>query len=128
MARARTGPTEAQEQEALFSWAAYNRGKYPQLELMYHIPNEGKRSGMNGYRLKAQGLRKGVPDICLPVPSGRYTALYIELKRMDGGRVSEEQRGWISALNRVGCRAVVCHGWEAARVEIEQYLGGRLET
>jgi hypothetical protein len=34
-------PTEAQEQEALFRWAAYNRAKYPALALMYHIPNEG---------------------------------------------------------------------------------------
>lgn len=120
-------PTEAQEQEALFSWAAYNRAKYPALAMMYHIPNEGKRSGLNGLRMRAQGLRAGVPDICLPVPSGRYTALYIELKRRQGGRVSEAQAGWIGALNRVGCRAVVCRGWEEAREEIERYLGGRLE-
>ena len=126
MPRASGGPTEAQEQEALFRWAAYSRGKYPALELLYHIPNEGQRSGLTGYRMKLQGLRRGVPDICLPVPYGRFTALYIELKRRDGGRVSEEQRGWIAALNRVGCRAVVCRGWDEAREEIERYLGGRL--
>lgn len=120
-------PTEAQEQEALFRWAAYSRVKYPELALIYHIANEGKRSGLTGYRLKLQGLQPGVPDICLPVPSGRFTALYIELKRRNGGRVSEAQRGWISALNRVGCRAVVCHGWDDAREEIERYLGGNRE-
>ena len=120
-------PTEAQEQEALFRWAAYSRVKYPELALIYHIANEGKRSGLTGYRLKLQGLQPGVPDICLPVPSGRFTALYIELKRRNGGRVSEAQRGWISALNRVGCRAVVCRGWDEAREEIERYLGGSRE-
>lgn len=120
-------PTEAQEQEALFRWAAYNRAKYPALALMYHIPNEGRRSGLTGYGLKMQGLRPGVPDICLPVPSMHHTALYIELKRRDGGRLSDAQAGWIAALNRVGCRAVVCHGWDEARTEIERYLGGSRE-
>lgn len=120
-------PTEAQEQEALFRWAAYSRAKYPELALLYHIPNEGQRSPLTGYRLKLQGLQPGVPDICLPVPSVHYTALYIELKRREGGRVSEAQAGWIAALNRVGCRAVVCRGWDEARAEIERYLGGSRE-
>lgn len=120
------GATEAQEQEALLRWAAYSRGKYPALDLMYHIPNGGSRNLIEARHLKEQGVKAGVPDICLPVPSGRYTALYIELKRKDGGRVSEAQRGWIAALNRVGCRAVVCRGWDEARDAIEQYLGGRI--
>lgn len=117
------GASEAQEQAALFQWAAVSRVKYPELALMYHIPNEGKRSLAEGRRMKEQGLQAGVPDICLPVPNVRYTALYIEMKRRDGGRLSEEQHGWITALNRVGCRAVVCHGWDEAREEIERYLG-----
>jgi hypothetical protein len=123
-ARSRSAvPTEAQEQEALFRWAAYNRGRFPALELLYHIPNGGGRNLIEAAHLKAQGVKPGVPDICLPVPSVRYTALYIELKRRKGGVVSDAQRGWIAALNRVGCRAVVCHGWDEAREEIERYLG-----
>lgn len=125
LARTSAAPTEAQEQESLFRWAAYNRIKYPELELMYHVPNGGGRNLIEAAHLKAQGVKPGVPDICLPVPNIKYTALYIELKRRKGGKVSEEQRGWIAALNRVGCRAVVCHGWDEAREEIERYLGGR---
>ena len=114
--------TEAQEQAALFEWAARSRVKYPALDLLYHIPNGGSRNPIEARHLREQGVKAGVPDICLPVPSQHYTALYIELKRPDGGRVSDAQRRWIAALNRVGCRAVVCHGWDAARVEIERYL------
>ena len=124
MTRITAAPTEAQEQESLFRWAAYNRVKYPELELMYHVPNGGGRNLIEAAHLKAQGVKPGVPDICLPVPNIKYTALYIELKRRKGGKVSEDQRGWITALNRVGCRAVVCHGWDEAREEIERYLGG----
>jgi hypothetical protein len=126
MARRSAVPTEAQEQEALFRWATYSRAKYPALDLLFHVPNGGGRNLIEAAHLKAQGVKPGVPDICLPVPSGRFTALYIELKRKERGRVSDAQRGWIAALNRVGCRAVVCRGWDEARAEIERYLGGRI--
>lgn len=123
MARAKNAaPTEAQEQEALFQWASYNQRKYPELELMFHIPNEGKRTGLNGWYLKRQGMKAGVPDICLPVPAHGRCALYIEMKRRDGGRLSDAQHGWIQALNRAGNLAIVCHGWEEARDAIMNYL------
>ena len=118
---------EAQEQTMLFEWARLSITKYPELELLFAIPNGGSRNLIEAAHLKAQGVKPGVPDICLPVPSVRYTALYIELKRRKGGVVSDAQRGWIAALNRVGCRAVVCHGWDEAREEIERYLGGSRE-
>ena len=34
-------PTEATEQIELFRWAEMAKQKYPDLELMYHIPNGG---------------------------------------------------------------------------------------
>lgn len=37
-------PHEANEQEALFRWAWFMRGKYPELDLLYHIPNGGSRN------------------------------------------------------------------------------------
>lgn len=116
-------PLEADEQTALFRWAAYSAAKYPALRLMFAIPNGGSRHPAEAAHMKAQGVKPGVPDICLPVPVGRYAALYIELKRKKGGRVSDEQRGWIEALNRAGNRAVVCRGWDEAREEIVRYLG-----
>lgn len=116
-------PLEADEQTTLFRWAAYSATKYPALRLMFAIPNGGSRHPAEAAHMKAQGVKPGVPDICLPVPVGRYAALYIELKRKKGGRVSDEQRGWIEALNRVGNRAVVCRGWDEAREEIVRYLG-----
>lgn len=122
MPRSEYLPTESQEQRALFCWAAYQQPRHPELRLMYHVPNEGKRTGATGARMRAEGLRPGVPDICLPVARGGYHALYIELKRLRGGRLSEDQRAWLSALSTAGNKAVVCRGWEAARKEIERYL------
>lgn len=118
----RTIPTEAQEQSALFEWAGRMQGRYPALALCFHIPNGGSRHPAEARHLREQGVKAGVPDICLPVPNKRYAALYIEMKRTKGGRVSEEQKAWITALNRAGNRAVVCRGWEEARDEIMEYL------
>ena len=35
--------TESEEQRSLFVWAMLAAGKYPALNLLFHIPNEGKR-------------------------------------------------------------------------------------
>lgn len=116
-------PTESQEQRALFEWAGYLSQDYPQLRLLYHIPNEGVRSPVGGMLAIAEGLKPGVPDICLPVANETYSSLYIELKRTKRGTVSAEQKWWIAELEAAGCRAVVCKGWLAAADEIKKYLG-----
>ena len=88
-------PTEAQEQMTLFSWAAMQSGKYPELNLLYHVPNGGSRHKAEAGRLRAEGVKAGVPDLCLPVARGQYHGLYIELKRQRGGRTSDINRsGW----------------------------------
>ena len=66
-------------------------------------------------------MKKGVPDLCLPVPRKNYHGLYIEMK-YGNGRTSKEQREWINKLNEQGYKAVVCNGFEKAKETIEKYL------
>lgn len=118
--------TEAQEQEWLFQWATAMRTlRWPELELMFHVPNGGSRNKVEAARLKAQGVKAGVPDIFLPVARKGWHGLFIELKRLVGGKVSPEQEMMIKRLNEQGYRAVVCKGWNAAADEIEKYMGGQ---
>ena len=124
MRRRMNGATEADEQVLLMRWAAYSLGRYPKLRMLHHIPNGGSRNHAEAAHLRAQGVRPGVPDLCLPVARGGYHGLYIELKRRVGGRLSEEQKGWLEALRRNGYRAVRCDGWEDAARVIAEYLGG----
>lgn len=114
--------TEAQEQAALFEWAERMKGKYPELSLLFAIPNGGSRHPAEAKNLKAQGVKPGVPDLCLPVARGGYHALYIELKRRKGGRTSPGQEAWISALKEQGNAATICFGWEMAAHTIVAYL------
>ena len=119
-----TSPLERDEQELLFEWAEYATITHPELALLYHIPNGGRRAAREAHNLRLQGVKAGVPDICLPVPRGGYGALYIELKRKRGGVVSEHQRAWIGALNRAGNKAIVCKGFDEAKQAIQDYLNG----
>lgn len=119
----RTIPTEDEEQAWLFSWAEISTARFPELRLMHHIPNGGKRSKAEAARFKRMGVKAGVPDIFLPVPRGRYHGLYIELKALDG-RVSAEQTNFLSAVKKQGYFSAVAYGGQAAAEIITRYLKG----
>lgn len=111
-------PTEDVEQMCLFRWADAQSGKYPELSLMYHIPNGGKRGKAEAGRFRAMGVKSGVPDIFLPIKGTtynfdcpyevHYSGLYIELKRQRGGTVSAAQKQWIASLRDAGYAVEVC--------------------
>jgi hypothetical protein len=115
-------PTESAEQQALFQWAALQSGKYPELVLLYHVPNGGSRHKAEAGRLRAEGVKSGVPDLCLPVARAGYHGLYIELKRLKGGRTSANQEAWLERLEEQGYAVRLCKGWEAAARAILEYL------
>ena len=110
-------------QYALMLWAqqASVRHQWPELALLYHIENERQCSPQQAARRKRMGVKRGVPDLCLPVRRGPYAGLYIELKT-PAGRPSQEQTWWVHQLQEAGYSACVCYGWEAARDELLHYL------
>lgn len=114
--------TEEEEQITLFSWAALNEGRHPELRWMYAIPNGGLRSKTEAARMKKAGVKKGVSDIFLPAARGKYHGLYIELKKLCGGRASKEQIKFIEAVRKEGYYADVKCGWVAAAKLIVDYL------
>lgn len=121
------GVTEHDHQVTLFQWAFLMRHAHPELALMFAIPNGGRRDKAVAAKLKAEGVRAGVPDIFLPVPRGAYHGLFIELKRPGNakareGKATDEQKAMLASLAGQGYRAVVAVGWDKARDQIIQYL------
>lgn len=121
--------SEAQEQTAVIKWSQglYKkqpdiREKYPELKLLFHIPNGGYRNAIEGKHLKAQGVKPGVPDLCLPVARGHYHGLYIEMKTKTG-RERSEQAWWRTELMKQGYCSEVCRGYEHAINVLNWYLG-----
>lgn len=115
--------TEAQHQTILIQWTQLPqvREKYPELKLLYHVPNGGKRNPIEAKHLKEQGVKSGVPDLCLPVARKEFHGLYIEMKTKTG-KPSDNQKWWITELNNQRYKAVICHGWEEAKQCLTDYL------
>src|SRR5512139_796028 len=110
------------EQVALIRWARLMSKQWPELSLLFAIPNGGARDVRTGRRLKDEGVQRGVPDLCLPVAKGPWHGCYIELKRRDGGTLSEHQEWWLEQLQRQHYYAVLARGWEHAAEILVQYL------
>lgn len=119
------GASEHDIQVALFRWWELWTRQKPHLRpLLFAIPNGGARNAVTGARLKAEGVRAGVPDLCLAVPIRPFSGLWLELKK-EGGRVSQAQEQMIAALNMAGYLAVIAYGFDGAKGIIEAYLDGR---
>ncbi len=114
--------TEHDIQATLIRWVDLMAQRHPEMRLLYAIPNGGFRHPATAAKLKAEGVRPGVPDLCLPVPRDKWHGLYIEMKT-PSGTVRQQQREWLNALADNGYQVVVCHGWISAAKEIFEYLG-----
>lgn len=112
--------SESLEQQKVFAWAKVVSYLYHDIDLMYHIPNEGKRTYYTGGKMKKEGLKKGVSDICLPVPSGKYSGLYIEMK-YGRNKPTKEQENFLKRINKLGYASCVCYTGKEAIDKIKLY-------
>ena len=117
-------PSEHQEQVSVFREAAIRAQADPRWSMLFAIPNGGKRSIGVAVKMKAEGVKSGVPDMFLPIPVGSYCGMFIELKKRSGGQVSPAQRAFLASLDD-RYRAVVANGAQHAVDKILAYLEGR---
>lgn len=124
-------PKEHDEQALIISFAEQmvRFGKFPELAGLYAVPNGSLLAGDNRMRaiqmarLKAEGLRPGVPDLVLPVARRGFNSLYLELKSTRAGAKSTaEQVAWRDWLNAHGNLAVECFGAKQAIDKLTWYL------
>lgn len=113
-----SGASEHDEQVRLFKLAA----QYQELETMFAIPNGGHRSKATAGRLKAEGVKSGVPDIFLPVKSREYGGMFIEMK-VGRNKPTENQRDYMFNLSAAGYYCTTCYGADDALAEILWYIG-----
>lgn len=102
---------ESSEQILLVQWCDVQSFKYPELKMIFAIPNGGSRHKLEAINLKRSGVKAGVPDLFLPRPNGKYHGLFIEMK-YGKNKTTRNQDEWIKNLDKQGYKAVVCFGFE----------------
>jgi hypothetical protein len=114
--------TEHAAQSALFSTIRMHEGQYPELALLFAIPNGGHRDKRTAAKLKAEGVKAGVPDMMLPVARGDFHGLFIEMK-VGKNTPSVNQRWWMEQLKAQAYHTTVCWEWTQALEILLDYLG-----
>ena len=120
--RAKPVDREGLEQAALM---AELRARMPEVaDLIYHVPNGGHRVKAVAAKLKAQGVKPGIPDLVLPMARGGFFGLYIEFKATppNDAAISSSQHERIRKLNAQGYLAVVCRGHFDTMEQVRAYL------
>lgn len=102
------------------------RYKYPKA-ILYAIPNGGKRNLREAVRLKASGVLKGVPDLCLAKAASGYHGLYIEMKH-GKNKPTDEQDKVIATLKGEGYAVAVCYSLDGFIELVEGYLNGKYQA
>lgn len=113
--------SEHNEQVKLFKNLKNLSVQYPQLNLIFAIPNGGARNKITARNLKLEGVKAGVPDIFIPIPQNQYSGMFIELKKK-GNYLRKEQKNFIEELLKLNYNCVVCYSAKDALVAIQEYL------
>ena len=93
--------SEQAEQEIFLLWF---RMQYKNV-LIFHIPNGAGVGIKLGIKLKKTGVVPGIPDLHIP-----QWKLWIEMKRQQGGKVSNEQKDIIQHLESIGHEVIIGKG------------------
>jgi len=116
----RNAQPEAIEQAKVIAWARANERNYPYLWMLHCSLNGVKMTKAQAGRAIAQGMKKGVADLFLPVKMGIYGGLYIEMKS-EKGRTSIDQSKFLKAVSDNGYAVSVCYSANEAIKRIEDY-------
>lgn len=132
-------PSEHDEQVMLFKMMALHSNKYPALKFAFAIPNGGHRHVKVAMKLKEEGVKSGVLDIFIPIPTKKKCSeplkvngdvfygynirmgLFIEMKKK-GNQPTPNQVEFITYLRSAGYQCNVCYNADEAMKVILEYL------
>ena len=108
---------ETMQQKFLFEWASH----IPELKYMFSTLNGVHLSAIQSIVASQTGLKKGVLDVVLLLPRGKYHGLLIEMK-VKPNKPTAEQLDFLKHHNNLGYKCIVCYSWIEAKDQIINYL------
>lgn len=104
-----------------FHWIECLTPQYPILQWLFHYPaGELRKKGIAG-KLKAMGVRAGIPDFLLPRRCGKWLGLAVELKSPTG-KLRQSQSEWLDTFREEGYLTAVCRTLEDFQRVTEKFL------
>jgi len=107
------------EEQIQVQVAQYLDAKLPRDWRWFHSPNGGHRLKSVAAKLKAQGVKPGVPDVCILRPNG--SPLWIELKAF-GGVLTVSQKDFMSWAIAAKQPFKVCRSVGEVEVFLKEFL------
>ena len=122
-----TNRSEEHEQARLIQWASRPavRAIAPELAFLFHTPNGGKRDAFVGAQMTALGVKRGVPDLLLPLQRNGHTGLAIEFKSLTG-TTTPHQDAFLSYLRSQGWHTAIARTAEQGQHILAQYVHEQL--
>jgi hypothetical protein len=124
-------PPEKDEQSAFAAWLRLNG------YVFCYVPNDMPITGRGGKpnfgwlnSAIKRGLQPGMPDyLIFGDAKGRPLNVAIEMKRVKGGKASENQERMLYALKGVNWNVYICHGAQEAmcRLDYEKKARGYIQ-
>ena len=108
---------EHQLQVSCINWMRYQHPK----RLIFAIPNGGNRNVITAKKLKAEGVKAGIPDLFMAVPNTQHNGLFIELKA-GKNKPTDKQNEVIEHLKSAGYRCEVINNFDDFRKTVNDYL------
>ena len=110
---------EHELQAACVKWFSL---QYPQYDrMLFAIPNGGHRDIRTAARLKAEGVKRGVPDLFLSIPRAGYCGLYIEMKYGEN-KLTADQEAFFKKARDLGYCCLDFYNLEEFVAVITDYL------
>jgi VRR-NUC domain len=108
------GRSEERDQARLVRWSHLRevRAAMPQLARLHHSPNGGRRDAFTGAQMTALGVKRGWPDLVLPLPPPDL-GIAVEMKSTDGV-TTKDQDSWLDWFTTCGWHVAVCRSAEDA--------------
>lgn len=117
----RKKPTD-EEHKIQCACVKWFRLKFPKLRnILFAIPNGGRRDAVTGAKLKEEGATSGVSDLILLKSNRFYGGLCIEMKK-PGSYQSPAQKEWQKDAEANGAKYVVCRSLDEFMKVVTDYL------
>lgn len=90
-----------------------------------HIPNEGRRTRFEQYKIKTLGVVSGMPDVMIFNPNAIFSGLAIELK-VGYNKPTENQKKFLRRLENGGWDCHWVNTFDKAKEIIDKYFESEL--